>query len=68
MTKSGFIARLAAFHHLVATDIELAVKTILEAMTQSLVASRRVEVRGFTGTPKKAASRQGTCVAVTGTY
>lgn len=48
MTKSGFIARLAACQpHLVATDVELAVRTTPEAMTQSLVASRRVEVRGF---------------------
>lgn len=48
MTNSGFIARLAAFHpHLIATDIELAVETILEAVTQSLVAGGRVEVRGF---------------------
>lgn len=48
MTKSELIARLAARHpHLVAADAELAVKTILDAITQSLVEGKRIEIRGF---------------------
>lgn len=48
MTKSELIARLAARHpHLVAGDAELVVKTILDAMTQSLVEGKRIEIRGF---------------------
>ncbi|MFN3594070.1 MAG: integration host factor subunit beta [Thiobacillaceae bacterium] len=48
MTKSELIARLAVRHpHLVAADAELAVKTILDAMTQSLVEGKRIEIRGF---------------------
>jgi integration host factor subunit beta len=48
MTKSELIARLAARHpHLVTADAELAVKTILDAMTQSLVEGKRIEIRGF---------------------
>ncbi len=48
MTKSELIARLAARHpHLVAADAELVVKTILDAMTQSLVEGKRIEIRGF---------------------
>ena len=48
MTKSELIARLAERHpHLVAADAELAVKTILDAMTQCLVDGERIEIRGF---------------------
>jgi integration host factor subunit beta len=48
MTKSELIARLAERHpHLVAADAELAVKTILDAMTSSLVEGERIEIRGF---------------------
>ena len=48
MTKSDLIARLAERHsHLVAADAELAVKTILDAMTTSLVSGERIEIRGF---------------------
>lgn len=48
MTKSELIARLAERHpHLVVTDAELAVKTILDAMTASLVSGQRIEIRGF---------------------
>jgi integration host factor subunit beta len=48
MTKSELIARLAARHpHLVAADAELAVKTVLDAMVESLVDGRRIEIRGF---------------------
>lgn len=48
MTKSELIARLAArYPHLVEADAELVVKTILDAMTQSLVEGKRIEIRGF---------------------
>ena len=48
MTKSELIAKLAAhFPQLVASDAELAVKMILDAMTQSLVKGQRIEIRGF---------------------
>ena len=48
MTKSELIALLAArYPQLVAKDTELAVKTILDAMTQSLVDGERIEIRGF---------------------
>jgi len=48
MTKSELIARLAGrYPHLVAKDAEFAVKTILDAMTHSLVKGQRIEIRGF---------------------
>lgn len=48
MTKSELIARLAERHpHLVAADAELAVKTIIDAMVNSLVSGERIEIRGF---------------------
>jgi len=48
MTKSELINRLAERNpHLVATDAELAVKTILDAMMQNLVEGKRIEIRGF---------------------
>src|SRR5450756_407921 len=48
MTKSELIARLAgSYPQLVAKDAEFAVKTILDAMTLSLVKGQRIEIRGF---------------------
>jgi integration host factor subunit beta len=48
MTKSELINRLAERNpHLVAADAELAVKTILDAMMQSLIEGKRIEIRGF---------------------
>jgi integration host factor subunit beta len=48
MTKSELIARLAERHpHLLTTDAELAVKTMLDAMVTSLVEGKRIEIRGF---------------------
>src|SRR5512146_1915039 len=48
MTKSELIARLAGrYPQLVAKDAEFAVKTILDAMTLSLVSGQRSEIRGF---------------------
>ena len=48
MTKSELIAKLAAhFPQLVASDAELAVKMILDAMAKSLAQGHRIEIRGF---------------------
>jgi integration host factor subunit beta len=48
MTKSELIARLAVhFPQLIASDAELAVKMILDAMTRSLSMGQRIEIRGF---------------------
>ena len=48
MTKSELINKLAArYPQLVAKDAELAVKTVLEAMAESLAQGERIEIRGF---------------------
>ena len=48
MTKSELIARLAErFPQLVAKDADLAVKMILDAMSEALVRGDRIEIRGF---------------------
>ncbi len=48
MTKSELIDLLASQQqHLAHADVELAVKTILEQMSQSLASGERIEVRGF---------------------
>jgi integration host factor subunit beta len=48
MTRSKLIERLAQRHpQLLATDVELAVKTLLDIMTTSLKDGNRIEVRGF---------------------
>ncbi len=48
MTKSELISSLAArYPQLVAKDTELAVKTILDAMVESLSNGQRIEIRGF---------------------
>ncbi|WP_124078422.1 integration host factor subunit beta [Pigmentiphaga humi] len=48
MTKSELIARLATrYPQLVAKDADYAVKTILDAMAQSLSEGQRIEIRGF---------------------
>ena len=48
MTKSELIAALAASHkQLAASDIDLAVKTILDTMVESLAKGQRIEIRGF---------------------
>jgi integration host factor subunit beta len=48
VTKSELIARLAArYPQLAARDADYAVKTVLDAMTQSLAAGQRIEIRGF---------------------
>ena len=48
MTKSDLIARLAErFPQLVAKDADLAVKMILDAMSEALSKGDRIEIRGF---------------------
>ena len=48
MTKSELIESIAAKQsQLSAKDVELAVKTILEHMSQSLSTGGRIEIRGF---------------------
>jgi len=48
MTKSDLIARLVQrFPQLVAEDAELAVKAILDAMSEALIKGNRIEIRGF---------------------
>jgi integration host factor subunit beta len=48
MTKSELISKLAMHYpQLVTKDAELAVKTILDAMGDSLSQGERIEIRGF---------------------
>ena len=48
MTKSELIALLASrYPQLAARDTDIAVKTVLDAMTQALVNGQRIEIRGF---------------------
>ena len=48
MTRSDLISRLAErYPQLLAKDTELAVKVILEAMSETLARGGRIEIRGF---------------------
>ncbi len=48
MTKSELIERITDQQpQLSAKDVELAVKTIIEQMSQSLASGERIEIRGF---------------------
>ena len=48
MTKSELIATLAGrYPQLAVRDTDIAVKTMLEAMTQALASGQRIEIRGF---------------------
>ncbi len=48
MTKSELIEILARKQsHLAYKDVELAVKTLIEQMSQSLSSGERIEIRGF---------------------
>lgn len=48
MTKSELVERMATKQdQLSVRDIELAVKTLLEQMTQALADGERIEIRGF---------------------
>ena len=48
MTKSELIESLyKKLPHLAYTDVEMAVKTIIESMTDALGSGQRIEIRGF---------------------
>ena len=48
MTKSELIELISANQqHLAQRDVELAVKTLLEQMSESLASGERIEIRGF---------------------
>lgn len=48
MTKSELIERIVSHHgQLSAKEVEMAIKNILEQMTQSLAMGERIEIRGF---------------------
>ena len=48
LTRSDLVEELAArFAHLNQRDAELAVKTLLDALSDALVRGQRIEVRGF---------------------
>ena len=48
MTRSDLVDELAArFAQLTHRDAELAVKTVLDAMSEALVKGHRIEIRGF---------------------
>jgi integration host factor subunit beta len=48
MTKSELIEKLARkLHQLPPRDVDLAVKTLIEQLAQSLAQGERIEIRGF---------------------
>lgn len=48
MTKSELIESLyKKLPHLAYTDVEMAVKTIIDSMTEALGSGQRIEIRGF---------------------
>jgi integration host factor subunit beta len=48
MTKSELIEEIAKLQgHLEGKDVELAIKTLLEIMSNSLARGERIEIRGF---------------------
>ena len=48
MTRAELIARLAAQqHHLTTEDVELAVKMIIDQLSDTLARGERIEIRGF---------------------
>jgi len=76
MTKSELIELIAAKQtQLSAKDVELAVKTILEHMSQTLQTGERIEIRGFGSfslhyrEPRKGRNpKTGDAVQLTGKY
>lgn len=76
MTKSELIELIAAGQSQLSTkDVELAVKTILEQMSQSLSTGERIEIRGFGSfslhyrEPRKGRNpKTGDAVELTGKY
>lgn len=48
MTRSELVSALAARQgHLPMTDVDLAVRALLETMSEALASGRRIEIRGF---------------------
>lgn len=48
MTRSELVNALAARQgHLPVTDVDLAVRALLETMAEALASGRRIEIRGF---------------------
>ena len=48
MTRSELVSALAARQgHLPMTDVDLAVRSLLETMAEALASGRRIEIRGF---------------------
>ena len=76
MTKSELIERIAATQsQLSAKDVELAVKTMIEQMSQALARGHRIEIRGFGSfslhyrEPRKGRNpKTGNAVQLTGKY
>lgn len=76
MTKSELIELIASKQtQLSARDVELAVKTILEHMSQTLAVGERIEIRGFGSfslhyrEPRKGRNpKTGDAVQLTGKY
>ena len=76
MTKSELIDVIAKEQsHLAYRDVELAVKCILEQMSQALAAGERIEIRGFGSfslhyrPPRQGRNpKTGTSVALAGKY
>ena len=76
MTKSELIELIASKQtQLSAKDVELAVKTILEHMSQTLAVGERIEIRGFGSfslhyrEPRKGRNpKTGDAVQLTGKY
>ncbi len=76
MTKSELIELIAAGQSQLSTkDVELAVKTILEHMSQTLATGERIEIRGFGSfslhyrEPRKGRNpKTGDAVQLTGKY
>ena len=76
MTKSELIELIASRQtQLSAKDVELAVKTIIEHMSQTLSAGERIEIRGFGSfslhyrEPRKGRNpKTGDAVQLTGKY
>lgn len=58
MTKSELIERIVTHQgQLSAKDVELAIKTMLEQMSQALATGDRIEIRGFGSFPCTTAPR-----------
>jgi integration host factor subunit beta len=69
MTKSELIEIISAKQkHLPAKDIELAVKQMLEIMSDALAGGERIEIRGFGSFSLHFRPKTGEAVALAGKY